>query len=422
MENERKLNWFEVAIALVSIHYGLGFLLGSGDAIYTRGSLGILYAVSSAIGLFSLAIIATFYWKKKEPIWHLLGNIYGSGVKDIVAFLSGIWMIGVVASQILGGAHALSIFNFSKLHASILISIAILILSLVKLNKLTKIFSTMLLFSSATLLIILIFQGISWLPHSVGDFFISSRNITAEDIFGTLLTTVLVTFIGMDFHQFLVQSKTEKDAIKGSIFGGIILLVLSTLILTLVYGSVHTSLSHGVTNGAEMIPMILRNFGNRYHPALGIILALPILFVSAGSGGGVTRIISTTMSEFSFTNNIFRNKKLYNISAVLLSFLISMSGKSIIDLIVSFYAIYVGSVFIPFIVHVLAGKFNKRLISGKAMFNAIMGSFIVTSIILVISFLPMIQFPYNTSASIILTGFTSSAIILYLFRIYENLK
>ena len=42
--DSRKLNFWQIAVSLVSIHYGLGFLIGSGEAIYDKGAIGLLYS------------------------------------------------------------------------------------------------------------------------------------------------------------------------------------------------------------------------------------------------------------------------------------------------------------------------------------------------------------------------------------------
>src|SRR3989344_5417262 len=143
--NERRLNSWQIAISLVSIHYGLGFLIGSGEAIYNKGSIGLLYAFSSALGLLSLTFIAPFYWENIKPIWALMGSKYGEIVEKMVATLSSLWMLGIVASQILGGASALTIFGINKYLAMVIITALIGLLSLFDLSKLSKIFLYMLL-------------------------------------------------------------------------------------------------------------------------------------------------------------------------------------------------------------------------------------------------------------------------------------
>src|SRR3989338_3802748 len=126
-----KLNWISIGIGLMTVHYGLGFLLGSGEAIYTQGPKGILYAVAAALGVFSLIFIAPFYLKEKYPIWDLMGEKYGWALRRPVTFLSGFWMVGVVAAQILGGAWALSLFGVNKFISMIIISLLIFILSVI---------------------------------------------------------------------------------------------------------------------------------------------------------------------------------------------------------------------------------------------------------------------------------------------------
>ncbi|MBI5358190.1 hypothetical protein HZB69_01000 [Candidatus Amesbacteria bacterium] len=342
----KKLNWVSIGISLATIHYGLGFLVGSGEAIYTQGTKGILYALASAVGLFSLILIAPFYLKKKYPIWDLMGNQYGTTVRRFVASLSGVWMVGVVASQILGGSWALSLFKINNYVSMIIISTLIFFLSMVNISKLSKIFFYMLMFSSLTLLIILFRIGVHWIPISIKSLFDSVPFFTFSDFIGIFLTTILVTFIGMDFHQFLVKAKDKENVVSGAIFGGGILIVLSILLLSVVSGSINTGLVANMSDAKQTVPSILLNFGNASIPFLGVLFSLPLVFVSIGSGSGVTRVVARTISDLDISNKIKVNKHFLTVAV---AFLISLSGKSIINLIVSFYAIYVASVFIPFL-------------------------------------------------------------------------
>ena len=73
----RRLDTLSLTAMLVSAHYGLGFLLGTGEKTFTLGFAGSLYAFCLGLGTLALLALAKFYWEEVEQIWTLLGDRYG---------------------------------------------------------------------------------------------------------------------------------------------------------------------------------------------------------------------------------------------------------------------------------------------------------------------------------------------------------
>lgn len=411
-----KLNWVSIGIGLATIHYGLGFLLGSGEAIYTQGPKGILYAVAAALGVFSLIFIAPFYLKEKYPIWDLMGKKYGKTVRHLIAFLSGFWMIGVIASQILSGAWALSLFGVNKLTSMTIISLLIFVLSVIDIGKLSKIFFYMLMFSSVTLLFVLFYIGVRWIPESINSLFNSIKFITLNDLVGVIATTILVTFIGMDFHQFLVKAKDVDNAVKGATLGSVILLVLSILLLSVVNGSIKTGLIGSIADAKQTVPSILFNYGNMTAPFLGIVFLFSLVFVAAGSGSGVARMVAKTISDLDFLKKIKMDNRLLT---VLIAFLVSLTGSSIINLIVAFYAIYVASVFIPFMLFLL-DRSRSLHFPKSAVRNSIVGGLTGSMFVFLNRFIPGSFLANNQATYIMIVGFLCSAAMFIISKIFTN--
>lgn len=401
---KKTLNWISVGVSLATIHYGLGFLVGSGESIYSEGSIGIIYAAASALGIFSLIFIAPYYFKKKLPIWDLMGNEYGNSVRQLVASLSVIWMVGIVASQILGGAWALSLLGLDNIVSMVIISTLIFLLAVVNIQKLSNIFFYMLVFSSITLLLTLFYVGLQWVPISTSDFINKIPSLSWDHLIGTIATTVLVTFIGMDFHQFLVQAKSPKESIKGALLGGVILLILSLLLLAIITGAISSSLVGDVADAKQVVPSILMNFGSQISPFMGIIFLLPVILVSIGSGSGVTRVVARTITDLGIAKQVKVDNRLIT---VILAMLIAMTGKSIISLIVSFYAIYVASVFVPFILFVLADT-RKISVTPLAIKSAIFGGIIGSLLIFINRFIPGSPLGDNQATNIMTIGILTS--------------
>lgn len=420
---ENKLGFLSIGISLASIHFGLGFLVGTGEAVYNLGSRGILYSISSALGIFSLIFIAGFYWRHKYPIWQLMGEKYGPWVYKMVAFLSGIWMVGVVASQILGGAWALSIFGINNRFSMILLAILIYLLTRVNLGKLSRMFFYMLMFTSGLLLLVLANVGLKWIPYSIGDFVSSLKNISVFEIVGILSTTVLITFLGMDFQQFIVRAKNEKESRYGSFIGGVILVILSFLLLSLINASIASNLAVGLSDPKQAVPMILFNFGKQFLPFAGFIFAIPITLVSIGSGSGVSRVVKRTIEDLNILPLKYKNKVDFGLITVLIALIIAFTGDSIINLIVAFYAIYVGSIFVPFLLYLLDQNWKKLKIDSNYVRNSIFIGFVGSFIAFIQRFIPgSEQIIENHSTYIVLLGLAGSVIGFLIAGIIHYLK
>lgn len=401
---KKTLSWTSVGVSLATIHYGLGFLVGSGEAIYSEGSIGIIYAIASALGIFSLIFIAPYYFKKRLPIWDLMGKEYGNSVRNLVASLSVIWMIGIVASQILGGAWAMSLLGVNNVVSMILISTLIFLLSVLNIQKLSKVFFYMLIISSITLFAILFYVGFQWVPLSTIELIREIPTLSWNHLVGTIITTILVTFIGMDFHQFLVQAKSPKESIKGAILGGVILLILALLLLAIITGAISTNLVGDVTDAKQVVPSILMNFGSQITPLLGIGFLLPVILVSVGSGGGVTRVVARTVNDLGITKKMRIDNRLLT---VVVAMIIALTGRSIISLIVSFYAIYVASVFIPFILYVLADT-GRISVTSLAIKASIVGGIIGSVFIFINRFIPDSPLADEQATYIMVVGMLSA--------------
>lgn len=386
--------------------------MGSGEAIFNQGSKGIIYALSSALGLFSLILISPFYWKQKLAIWKLLRKAYGEKVEKITAFLSVIWMLGAIATQIIGGGAALNILGVNLYCAMIIISILIILLSMQTIEKISKIFTLMLIGSTIILIYILYKNGLHWISLSLSDFLSNKTSIAPMDISGIVIPTVLITFLGMDFHQFIVKAKTKRDAIIGAFGGGVILLFLSILILGIVYSSIKLGLVGNITDAKQTLPMILYAFGGKYSKFIGVLMFLPLIVVSVGSGSGVNKIVASTIKDLAILPSHLNKSALLVTISVIFSFLVALTGNAIVKLVVSFYAIYIGAMFIPFVFYLLSKRFNNIQTSSNTFMNSLIIGTISSLLTLVLGFLNISPFSENPSSYIALFGFLGTFSVL----------
>ncbi|MDM8559075.1 hypothetical protein [Candidatus Parabeggiatoa sp. HSG14] len=457
----RELNIFSVAAMLVSVHYGMGFLLGTGEEAFTLGLAGSLYAVSTGLGILAIMVLTKFYWNEYEPIWTLLGNRYGNQVKIIVGVMSWAWMIGIVASQILGGAFILTIWGTpaspgmvilvvlimfisllpirksSKLFQGafllsflalfsflwiemettpvllgmVLLALLIMIMSLLPVNKASGIFKVLLILSSLALFYSLgAVQGVLSYLRSPFDFIPALGQVNVAQLIGIPVITILLTVIGMDFQQFIVQAKNVKTAYQGCLLATIILLLLAFMPSAMVEAAkVQGILPEGI-DGKETIPFILAWAGGGVEHPVGIILVLSLLVTALGAGGNVLRVMNKTLLDSMKLPESNRNQMIIAAANAILVLCIALTGESIIDLIVSFYAIYVAGVLVPFLAYLIDKRKIYRFSSESIWWSLILGGGTSAIFLIAAIFIPEIVFIGHTGLNILLIGIGFSVV------------
>jgi solute:Na+ symporter, SSS family len=301
----------------------------------------------------------------------------------------------------------------------IIIASLAMIISVSEIKKVSKILFITLLFTASVLLYLQYSLGLSWINVSYAAFVSSLPSVNLLDFSGVLLPTILVTFIGMDFHQFIVRSKSVKDAVLGNILGGVVLLIISFLLLNVVYASIQSGFVQNIQEPTQVIPAILSTFGQRVHPLLGKLLPLVIVFVAVGSGSGLQRIIIDTLKTFWTVKK--NSRDIYYAAAIsLFCIFLALTGNSIIKLIVDFYSIYVGSVFLPFVFLLIQSKYPKIAISPKLMIATLYFGFAATTITFFMKFMPISYIKSNSSALIIAAGFGATLLAIVISAIISK--
>ncbi len=149
---------------------------------------------------------------------------------------------------------------------------------------------------------------------------------------------------------------------------------------------------------------------------MGIIFSLPLVFVAAGSGSGVARIVTKTISDLGFSNKIKIDNRLLT---VLMAFLVSLTGSSIINLIVAFYAIYVASVFIPFMLFLL-DRSQSLNFPKSAIRNSIIGGLTGSILVFINRFIPGSFLANNQATYIMMAGFSFSIMAYIISSKFQN--
>ncbi|HBB31322.1 MAG TPA: hypothetical protein DDZ80_28700 [Cyanobacteria bacterium UBA8803] len=423
MSLNRKLDALSVAALLVSVHYGLGFLLGTGEQAFTLGVAGSLYAVSTSLGLLAILVLVKFYWKEVEPIWTLLGDCYGGFVKIVVGFLSWAWMIGVVASQILGGAFIVKILGLPLLPSMVTLTMAIALLSLVPVEQVSKLFQGLLVLSSLALLYSLwAVKGVPNYFHSLLEFVPALTQVNPPQLAGIPLTTIALTAIGMDFQQFIVQAKDMRSAYQGCLLAALILLLLAFLPSSVVVAAQDSGILPASIEAKQAIPYILLWIGGGAAQPVGILLIASLLVTALGSGGGVLRVMNQTLFDLNLLAPSRRNQILLTVFNTFLVLAIALTGTSIIELIVSFYAIYVAGVLVPFLGYLLDQKGGYHFSASTISLSLVCGSLSAVAVLVATHILPATSLLGDAALSILAIGIVFSSIGLLIGKVLERIE
>ena len=423
MRLDRRLGVVSVAAMLASVHYGIGFILGTGEKAYIFGAAGSLYAVSCGLGLIALAFIARFYWRKREPIWTLLGDQYGQQVRGLIIFLSWAWMTGIVASQLLGGAFIVGTLRFSPMPAMFLLALIIMLVSLLPVERIALLFQVLIVVSSLALLYTLtLVSGVEEYLWSVLNFVPALSQVGWSEVVGIALATVLITVLGMDFHQFVVRTRSVRDAQWSCILAGSILLLLAFLPSSVVISAGNRGIIPVGIDGKQTVPAILLWVGRQTGTGVGLALVISLLITAIGSGAGVLRIMNRTLLDaFGLTGSARRNWLAAAGNTVLI-LLIALSGRTLINLIVSFYTIYIAGVLLPLIVFIWEDRGKKVVSSASIHLALILGGGVAIGLLI---FSRLISHPIlfgSNELTILSVGVACSALGLFLGKVFKGKK
>lgn len=384
----RKLDAFSLAALLVSAHYGLGFLFGTAEKALTFGLAGSLYAVSISLGTIAALGLAKFYWTEVEQIWTLLGNRYGNLVKVIVGLLIWSSLLGIEAVQIISGAFVLKVLGIPVLPSMVGLAIVFTIISLLAMEKASWIFQALLALNFLALLYALwVLHGLPNYLRSPLEFIPSVTLVSPPDLVGISLSTTLLVLIDMKCQQFIVQTKDIRNVYIGSVLAAILLLWLALLPSVVVVAAQRAGILPLGIDGKEIIPFILLWIGGGPDKPLGVVLMVSLLVPALGVGSSVLRVQDKTISDFGILPATRINQLLIAVANALLALAIALKGSgSLIGLIVSFYAVYLSAVLVPFIAYLLAQTEYYMFSSTSVRLSSIMGSLSAASV-LVLTFI-----------------------------------
>ena len=213
--SERNPGSLQVAALLVSASYGIGFLFGSGELALQHGMAGSIYGVATAVGMFALALVGRRLWAAGVPVWEWFGRAYGSRLQRAVALLSVVWMAGVLAAQIHGGAAVAGLLGLSQGSAFVVVLLLIFLASRLDLRFASMVFAMCLLSSAVVLVYALVVTG-GWSLYlrALPAFSHDLATFSGPRLLAVTLAVGLLVCTGADYHQFVLAARRPSGAVS----------------------------------------------------------------------------------------------------------------------------------------------------------------------------------------------------------------
>jgi hypothetical protein len=322
-------------------------------------------------------------------------------------------MAGVTAAQILGGASALRVLGAPANLAMMIVAFAIAGFAAVfdvmenpkailtrtasrttgvlgdrpeRIKKIREWMLASILMMSTGALMFATWRlgGASLYLKSVQDFVPSLSQAPLGDVLGVGFATVLLTVIGMDFQQYVVRGRSQADAVWASVIAGICLIPMAFLPAAVALAA-KASLSNSVMDAKEAIPLVISVLGDRLSYGGGTILVGALSVAAVGSGMGLVRAMNASLRDAVHTDGRLARHTASFVNVVV-AFGIALLGETIVRTIVSFYAIYVAGVFVPFMAYLLDRTdrlhFSSRSIQASMWTGALVAAVIFAASII----------------------------------------
>ena len=229
-----------------------------------------------------------------------------------------------------------------------------------------------------------------WVLHGFPDYlrspleFIPSlRRVSPPDFLGISLSTILLVLIDMKCQQFIVQTKDVRNVYLGSVLAAIVLMWIALLPSVVVIAAQQAGILPIDIDGKETIPFILSWIGGGTEKPLGVLLILSLLVPALGVGSSVLRVQNKTILDLNILPISNSNRLLVAVINAFLALAIALKGSgSLIGLIISFYAVYLSAVLIPFIAYLLAQTGHYTFSGLGVRLSLIMGSISACSMLI----------------------------------------
>lgn len=413
MGRQRSLGAISLATLLVSAHYGLGFVLGTGEATMRGGAVGSLYAVAVGVGTLALIALANFYWTRVEQIWTLLGDRYGQSVKVGVGLMSWLSLIGIGSVQIVAAATILGIAGLPYLPSTAGLAALFCLLSLLPVERASWLFRGFLLCNIGALTYALwqLDRGAAYRQVAI-EFLPAVSQIEVTEVLGVALSTILLVLVDMKCQQFIVNSRNLWVAYWGSLLAGLLLIALAFLPAAVVMAAQQAGIIPADTDGKAVIPYILAWIGGGSSHFWGVTLIATLAVPALGIGSSILRIQTKALLDLAQVSGDRPQQVLVAVINAACALGIALKGGEILGLILCFYAAYLAAVWVPFIAYLLAEANWFTFSTGSVRWAAIASSLAALSALATSLFRPEAIWFDSPELTILVVGLTAGCLAL----------
>lgn len=339
----RTLSVWQTASLLVSTSCGIGFLMGTGELALQEGMAACLYAVASAIGVLALALIAPRLWSTGQSIWAHFDTRYGPTVSRQVAFLSLIWMTGVLSAQIRGASSVLVMSGTPHAMSFFVVDCLVIGLSFIRLSWLSGVLALCMAGCNAILVYALIkAHGLTTWLHAP-ESFVGSISATSIDHTGmTFLSVIALVVCGADYQQFPIASRTPAGARLGCLIAAAAIFAVGFLPASTVITNADQWHLRDLQDTVQVVPRMLTLAVDRTN-GICLVVTLTVLITAAlGSACSILRAMSDATATLWLHSQCLSTTN--RVLPVCAATLVAARGQSIIDTMVTLNIAYLAAV------------------------------------------------------------------------------
>jgi solute:Na+ symporter, SSS family len=368
-EPGRRFGALQVAGLLVSASYGIGFLFGSGEMAAAHGMAGSLYGLATAAGMLLLALLAPRLWAAGVPIWALFGRGYGAPLSNSVALLSVVWMAGVLAAQIHGGAVVFQMLGMPEWVALGTVLAAIYGASRLDLGAASRLLPILLAAASAILVWVLVADGGGTVyAQTPSRLAVDAAQLGPVAVGALVLGVVALVVTGADYHQFVLAASRPRTAVQGCIAAAAFLALLSPLPAAVVIAMGEAGHLAGLADAKQVIPQAIAGAASRLAQGVDKVMLLVLSFAALGSGAAILRAMTDALGAVAVTRQTPRvqHRALIALAA---GGLLALRDQGIVQTMVSINLVYIGSVSVLFAATLLGRWASPR----RALASVVLG-------------------------------------------------
>lgn len=344
---ERVLSSVQIAALLVSASYGIGFLFGSGELALTHGMAGSIYGIATGFGMLALALVAKPLWKSGLSMWDLFGRAYGLQLRGLVAALSLVWMVGVLAAQIHGGVAVARLLGAPDPYGLLIVLGLIYAAAQMSLRIASGVFAGCLLLSGLVLVYTLVAaDGLAIYREAVPKFVEDLDTFNPTQLGSMSLAVCLLVVTGADYHQFVMSGRTARSAMIGCATAGVALILIGFLPAAVVVAMLANGVLVDMPDGKQVIPWVLSRAAGNLAGGLGAVMLVALSLAALGSGAAILRAMASAMST---TQPGLNRPRLASAAALIIGAALASRDQGIVETMVSVNIIYLASVGVCFV-------------------------------------------------------------------------